>query len=86
MRTRFWAGFLGLSAFAPGTAFAGEPPTGHWRGSYICQNVWQKAEVDIWPDASEPNGLRGRFAFSPDGGGNTPSGSYYVTVEHIDGG
>ena len=70
----------------PGVVLAGEPPTGHWQGSYSCRGVSQTATVDIWPDASAPNGLRGRFAFSPEAGGNTPSGSYFVTLESLTGG
>jgi hypothetical protein len=85
MRRHLWAVLLGLGVFAPGTALAGEPPTGHWRGSYDCQGVSQNAEVDIWPDASEPDGLRGRIAFSAVPGGNTPSGSYYVSLQRING-
>jgi hypothetical protein len=86
MRRHLFAGLLGLTTLVPASAMAGEPPAGHWSGSYTCQGVWQKAEVDIWPDASEPEGYRGRFAFSPDNGGNTPSGAYYVSLEKIDGG
>ncbi|MEQ1755127.1 MAG: hypothetical protein ABL973_13460 [Micropepsaceae bacterium] len=86
MRFSLMAGLFGLVTFVPCVALAGEPPTGHWQGTYLCQGISQKATVDIWPDASEPYGLRGRFAFSPDAGGNTPTGSYYVSLEQTAGG
>lgn len=86
MFVRLVVTLLAVSLVCPAVSLAGDPPTGHWQGTYSCQGVSQRATVDIWPDASAPNGLRGRFAFSPDDRGSTPSGSYFVTLEPLGGG